>query len=204
MDGKDFRDDLLTFFACHAHPFRDTARPAIVHTALGPPKASSTTAGETTATVVFVLARHPYTSAFAAICEHIGELIWEEVRRPSVSLALRPERIEHQGRKNVAVRMLRTSHTIVVETIEIPTGARFRKQQGLALQDGDFMFRSDTRWHDVSIFCTKAFCIARVERSPSCEVVVVHLMTFRYPSGGPWRSGRWTWSTSGMRRLSFA
>lgn len=36
-------------------------------------------AGEMTARVVLVLARRPYTAAFAAICEHAGDLILEEV-----------------------------------------------------------------------------------------------------------------------------
>lgn len=60
----------------------------IVHTALGPPSeaaaAASCAAGELTARVVLVLARHPYTSAFASVCEHIAELILEEVTALSV------------------------------------------------------------------------------------------------------------------------
>ncbi|CAM9507266.1 unnamed protein product, partial [Laminaria digitata] len=52
---------------------------ARVHTALGPPaQTSSVTAGEMSVKIVLVLARHPYTSAYASICEHIGELILEE------------------------------------------------------------------------------------------------------------------------------
>ncbi|CAM9955688.1 unnamed protein product [Scytosiphon promiscuus] len=54
---------------------------ARVHTALGPPPADvgdSLLAGEMTARVVLVLARRPYTAAFASICEHVGDLILEE------------------------------------------------------------------------------------------------------------------------------
>lgn len=52
-----------------------------VHTALGPPPdlGDSVLAGEMTARVVLVLARRPYTAAFASICEHVGDLILEEV-----------------------------------------------------------------------------------------------------------------------------
>ncbi len=53
-----------------------------VHTALGPPPGEgdgSVPAGETTARVVLVLARHPFTAAFASICDHVGELILSEV-----------------------------------------------------------------------------------------------------------------------------
>ncbi|CBJ31220.1 conserved unknown protein [Ectocarpus siliculosus] len=54
---------------------------ARVHTALGPPpgdRDGAVPAGETSARVVLVLARHPYTAAFASICEHIAELILSE------------------------------------------------------------------------------------------------------------------------------
>lgn len=55
-----------------------------MHTALGPSpgeRDGAVPAGETSARVVLVLARHPYTAAFASICEHIAELILDEVRQ---------------------------------------------------------------------------------------------------------------------------
>lgn len=70
------RDCCRTFLVC-GH--------AVVHTALGPPAdANVVTAGELSARVVLVLARHPYTAAFAAICDHVGELILAEVTRVGV------------------------------------------------------------------------------------------------------------------------
>lgn len=56
--------------------------PLAVHTALGPPPGEgdgSVPAGEATARVVLVLARHPFTAAFASMCDHVGELILDEV-----------------------------------------------------------------------------------------------------------------------------
>ena len=61
----------------------DCACCCAVHTALGPPPGGpgdgSVPAGEMSARVVLVLARHPYTAAFASICEHVGDLILDEV-----------------------------------------------------------------------------------------------------------------------------
>ena len=56
-------------------------------TLVTPSDASSVAAGEVTARVVMVLARRPYTAAYAAVCDHLAELILDEVRRvcaPSV------------------------------------------------------------------------------------------------------------------------